>query len=400
MKKLFVLLIVLLSGTTLGLSQIKTNSFGKGITFSDTDSTFYMKLNFRIQNLSNQEWEVVDGSLANHESNFLIRRSRLKMGGWAISPKLTYKFEMGLSNRDVRGGDEDEFGNTANLILDAWLSWNFYKNISIQFGQGKLPGNRERVISSANLQFVDRSRLNSRYSLDRDVGIKLKNHHIIGEKFLLREIIFLSQGEGRNIIIGYDKGYDYTFRLEALPFGAFSKNGDFVSSAIVREKTPKLSLGFTYDINRNAVRERGQLGEFINYEGTYFGKNLNSFFADMMFKYQNISVLAEYVYRTTEDGDPTVTIIEQPDTPIGTFYTGTGLNIQAGYMFDSNWEVAARFTSINPDEKVAEDESQYTLGISKFIAGHKLKVQTDFTYRAIDNKNNNVFWRTQVEFQF
>ena len=40
------------------------------------------------------------------------------------------------------------------------MKWNFYKNFELWFGQAKLPGNRERVVSSGNLQLVDRSILN------------------------------------------------------------------------------------------------------------------------------------------------------------------------------------------------------------------------------------------------
>ena len=35
--------------------------------------------------------------------------------------------------------------------------WNFYENFELWAGQTKLPGNIERVISSGNLQQVDRS---------------------------------------------------------------------------------------------------------------------------------------------------------------------------------------------------------------------------------------------------
>ena len=50
------------------------------------------------------------------------------------------------------------------------------KNFEIWFGQGKLPGNRERVISSGNLQQVDRSLLNSLFTIDRDFGFQLRHH--------------------------------------------------------------------------------------------------------------------------------------------------------------------------------------------------------------------------------
>jgi len=380
-------------------SQIPTHSFGKGIQFLAKDSSFYLKMNFRIQNQMSHTWAIDNGSLKNHDYSMLIRRSRISFNGWAVSTKVKYKFEMGLSNSDVDEGDGIEFNKTANLILDAWLSWNFYKNLSIQFGQGKLPGNRERVISSASMQFVDRSILNSQYNIDRDVGFQILHHHTIGKEFLIRTIAALSQGEGRNVTAGGFGGANYTLRMEILPFGKFRSKGDYIGSAIKKESKPKVSLGVSYDKNVNAVRERGQLGNFIRDDmGAYVGNNLNTLFIDLMFKYQNWSILAEYADKKTGNGSPFV--FSESDDLIGTFYTGTGLNVQTGYMFKKNWEVAGRFTAINPQAGVDSDEVQYTIGFSKFIAGHKLKAQTDFTLRDRVENTNEFFWRTQVEFQF
>ncbi|MFT6336997.1 MAG: hypothetical protein ACJATI_003758 [Halioglobus sp.] len=314
--------------------------------------------------------------------------------------------EFGLSNRDIGKGIGSEFNKAANVILDAHVTWNFYKGFSIRFGQGKLPGNRERVISSANLQFVDRSRLNSRFNLDRDVGLMMVHKHKIAGDFILIEKVAMSQGEGRNVTGGHFEGYEYTFRLEALPFGSFQSKGDYVSSAIKREPTPKLALGFTYDINNNAVRERGNLGNFIVDNGSYTGKTLNSFHADLMFKYQGLSVMAEYATRETEDGDPIV-LSADGITAIGEFFTGSALNVQAGYMFKNNYEIAARVTTVTPDLEIDSDDTRYTLGLSKFVVGHNLKIQTDFTYRSVttqgdvvDTKDDQFIWRTQFELQF
>jgi phosphate-selective porin OprO/OprP len=390
-------------------AQISTKKFGKGIQFQDKDSTFYMKMNVRFQNLVSNSWDLEGddfGSFSNHTSNILVRRSRLKFGGWAYSPKIQYKIELGLSNRDIGNAQGSEFNKAANVILDAHVTWNFYKGFSLRFGQGKLPGNRERVISSANLQFVDRSRLNSRFNLDRDVGLMLVHKHKIAGDFILIEKVAISQGEGRNVTAGHFGGYEYTFRLEALPFGSFQSKGDYVSSAIKREPTPKLALGFTYDINNNAVRERGNLGDFILDNGSYKGKTLNSFHADLMFKYQGLSVMAEYANRETEDGNPLI-LSADGITVIGEFYTGSALNVQSGYMFKNNYEIAARVTKITPDLGIDSDDTRYTLGLSKFVVGHSLKVQTDFTYRSVttqgdvvDTKDDQFIWRTQFELQF
>ena len=143
----------------LAQAQVSPHTFGEGIRVYGKDSTFYLRFGFRFQNLFTTEWTSTEGRLTNAKSNFLVRRSRLKFDGFAYSPKLKYKLELGLSNRDISGGDDIEFGEASRVILDAYVEWNFYKNFVLKVGQGKLPGNRERVISSANMQTVDRSRL-------------------------------------------------------------------------------------------------------------------------------------------------------------------------------------------------------------------------------------------------
>ncbi|MCB0665416.1 MAG: hypothetical protein KDC80_06315, partial [Saprospiraceae bacterium] len=305
--------------------------------------------------------------------------------------------ELALTNRDQSGGITPEFSNSPNYVLDAWIAWNFAGNFKIQFGQGKLPGNRERVISSANLQFVDRSRLNSRFNLDRDVGLQLKHHFNPFGNFEIREVVALSQGEGRNVTAGYFGAFDYTFRMEFLPFGSFQSKGDYIGSSIVSEEKPKLSIGLTYDINDRMVRERGQLGDFIQDSlGLYTGKRVDSFHADLMFKYKSWSLMAEYAERDAFDGNPLIT--DESGNVLGEYYTGNAINAQLGFMFADGWEAAVRYTDVNPDEEVDNDEDQYTLGLSRFVVGHKLKVQTDFTLiDEHDSSNDGFMWRTQVE---
>jgi hypothetical protein len=380
-------------------AQLKLSNFGKGLQFTGKDSTYDMNLSFRMQNLHVADWDIDDGEFTDYHSAFLIRRSRLKMSGWALSPDLKFKFELGMTNRDISGGNSSEFSNTSNLILDAWVEWRFYNNFKIKFGQGKLPGNRERLISSGNLQLVDRSRLNSRFTLDRDIGIHLSHHFTIGKEFIIKEIFALTQGEGRNITAGHFDGYAYTFKVEFFPFGKFASKGDYVGGAVKVEPKPKLAVAVAYDVNKNAVRERGQKGSFITDEtGTYYGEDLTTVFADLMFKYKSLSIMAEFADRKTESGESIV--LDSMMNNIGTFYTGSGFNVQAGYMLKKNWEIAMRYTSISPDVDVASDENQYTLGLSKYIVGHKLKVQTDVTLIDKGVDDQSFMWRTQVDFHF
>jgi phosphate-selective porin OprO and OprP len=400
MQKLILSLVFISALSTMCTSQITTERFGKGLQFEGKDSTFYLKLGFRFQNQFAGTWSGIEGgTYEEFNAAFVVRRSRIKLDGWAYSPKLKYKLELAMTNRDMSGGGTKEFSGTPNYVLDAWVAWNFYKNFTIQMGQGKLPGNRERVISSGDLQFVDRSILNSRFNIDRDQGLQLKHHFKIANQFVVKEIVALSQGEGRNVTAGHFDGFDYTFRVEMLPFGNFQSKGDYVGAAITREDSPKLSVAASYDINENAVRERGQLGSFITDDaGIYFGRTLHTSFADMMFKYKGISVMLEYAERKVKGSNSIV--LDAEENEIGTFYTGNAFNAQAGYLFENNFEIAARYTDLNPDEEIATSEEQYTVGLSKYIVGHKLKFQTDYTYIDKFEGSDQFMVRAQVDIHF
>lgn len=392
-------------------AQVSNYKFGKGFQIYSKDSSFAMNFGLRFQNLISNEWNVNDddlGDIGSHQSNFLIRRARLKWAGYAFTPKLKYKVELGLSNRDMSGGDSPEYSNASRMILDSWLEWNFAGNFSIWAGQGKMHGNRERLVSSANLQFVDRSRLNSRYTLDRDVGLMLKHHFKIGDNFIVREVVSFAQGEGRNVTSSNPGGYASTFKVEILPFGKFQSKGDYKGGDLKRESKPKLAIAAAYDINNNAIRERGQKGSYIqDMNGAYVGKTLNTFFADMMFKYKGFSLMAEFANRQSADGDQDV--YDDSSNVIGTYYTGQALNVQVGYLLKSNYEFALRLTSNRPEGGVA-NENEYGIAFSKYFVGHKLKIQTDIHYRqkylyettptTNQGSNDKLYWRVQMDIHF
>jgi hypothetical protein len=381
------------------VSQVKAPKFGSGLlNVTGKDSSFTMKVGFRFQNLATSSWNLEQNeSDVGPDIQFLIRRSRLKFGGYAFSPNLVYKFEMGLSNRDVGGANQGQYGFAPRLILDAYVRYQFYKNWFIQFGQCKLPGNRERVVSSGDLQFVDRSRLNSRYNIDRDVGFQLRQVTEVSNDFFINTILSVSKGEGRNVTSENIGGLDYTIRVEALPFGKFQSKGDYVGSSIKKESRPKLSLGVAYDINNKASKTRGQNGSFMPLSADFQGRTLYTWFADLMFKYQNFSVMSEYVYKSVEDDQPLVIVDNEL---LGVFYTGQAFNVQAGYMIKKGYEIAGRFTRNHPDTEVDSDENIYTLGVNKFIVGHKLKLQTDISYVDEVQSSDELVYRFQMDLHF
>ena len=400
-----VTLICICAFLSINAQESNAPKFGKGLfNLVGKDSTFTMKVGLRFQTLATSQWDA-DNGLSNPESSMLIRRSRLKFDGWAFSPKLKYKVELGLSNRDQSGSSY--FTHDApRYILDAVLKWNFSGNFVLWVGQTKLPGNRERVISSANLQQVDRSLLNSRFNIDRDIGIQLRHKFNLTNTFLVKEIFSIAQGEGRNITRGNVGGHQYTTRVELFPFGDFTSKGDYKGSDLKFEQAPKLSIGVAYDFNNNASKTRSNQGSYMFINGTsasssaeFYQTNISTVFIDAMYKHKGFSLMAEYANRTAEDAlaknsDGTLTGDE--------VQVGNGLNIQTGYLLSKTVEVSGRYTNISLDKNITGKgaENQYTLGLSKYIAGHKLKVQTDISYTDIGFKTNQLLYRLQVDIHF
>ena len=400
MKKILLLIPIVFLSINTQAQEISDTSFGKGlVNFVAKDSTFSVKFAPRFQVRSMSSWDHNGDIYESPEHNFIVRRARLKFDGFAYNKNLIYKIELGLSNRDISGANAFN-RNTPRYILDAVIKWKFAKNWEFWAGQTKLPGNVERVVSSGNLQLIDRSLLNSRFNIDRDLGIQIRHKSNLGGTFLTREKFSISQGEGRNVTEGNEGGLQYTARLELLPFGAFKSKGDYSQSDLKREEKPKLMLGFTYNFNEEAVRERGFAGDYmVRSDETIYGTDQTTIFVDAMYKFNGFSFMGEYAKRTADNEIATET---DGVTPTGNIVlTGNALNLQAGYLFKNNYEVAGRFTTVDYESVTNKlPTKQYTLGFNKFVVGHKLKIQSDISYTTLDGDADNITFRLGFDLHF
>lgn len=367
------------------------------------DSSGKMKFNIRFQSLLNTQRSLEDGE--SWESSFLIRRARMKFSGWVHNPKIAYKIELALSNRDL--GSKHDFGETnqaPKIILDAVLKWNAIKHWTVWMGQTKLPGNRERVVSSANLQMVDRSLVNSVFNIDREMGFQLRGKYNVGAG-VVKPILSWSLGEGRNVTQKNIGGFHYVARMEWLPMGEFASKGDYSGADLKREQTPKLALGGAYSLNNGASRQK-QSGRFLqDADGAYLQNDLETVFGDLMFKYKGFSVMAEYAWKriaNNEVRDREDMRLNILDADGRSYYTGDGYNIQTGYLLPKDYEVSARYTSVTPNSEASFNGlKEYTVGLSKYVVGHSLKLQTDLSLLdEADVAANDLRYRFQVEFQF
>jgi phosphate-selective porin OprO/OprP len=354
-------------------------TFKNGIGIIAPDSQFSLNMRFRFQSrfmmfsqstsdLSPNSWEA------------RVRRARLSFTGHLYNPKLTYYLQLSFSRGDMDWSmaDASTINTSPNVVRDAVIYYKPTKTLQLGFGQTKLPGNRQRVISSGAQQFYDRSVVNAALTLDRDFGA-FANYSVQTGKV---KTIFkgaITTGEGRNSVTS-NSGLAYTGRLEILPLGEFTDGGDYFEGDLIHEAKPKLSIAAGYQLNDLAMRTQGQLGKDL-----YAPKTYQEFVADALLKYKGWAASYEYLDRTSDVG------------PISTNSTGSkralllgkGYNAQLSYCTKSQWEIAGRYTFLQPNNLVYSyynSIEQYGGGVTKYLVKHKVKAQFNIFY----NKEKNL----------
>lgn len=347
-------------------------SLKNGITFTNADTSTQVTMRFRMQNLA-QAQTVSAEDLRIDRHQWLVRRVRLRLNGFVLDPGLTFLLQLSFSRGDI-DWENTEF---PNILRDVVVQWQPLRNspagsLQVGFGLTKLPGNRQRVVSSGEMQMIDRSIVNREFNVDRDFGFfGVYSNTLGGMRYNLRAA--LTTGAGRNPQIT-SRGMALTYRVELLPLGAFEQNGDYFEGDLLREKTPKLSLAAGYSHNNGALRTGGQTGQFFTRV-----HQLGTFIADALLKYQGLSVYAEYMNRTSSDP------IERDASTGQTRYAyiGDGINIQAGYFVAPHVEVVARYSKITPQPEIqafARAQEQFIGGVSWYLNRHRVKVQADITF--------------------
>lgn len=364
---------------------------GNGITFRPRNNLFEVTMRFRMQNLLAFNF---DNNFTLTQADARVKRLRLRFDGYIYSPKLVYSIQLGFTDYD--SGDLPN--GSKNIIRDAIVYYVPNAVWNIGFGQTKIKANRARINSSSALQFVDRSIVNSKFNIDRDFGFFGEFNPLRGDGFNISAKASITSGEGRNWGTSKKGGLAYTGRLELYPFGRFKAKGEIVEGCYEYDERLRILVAGAYSYNDRTSRLEGQRGALMPGDAT---RDLGSYFVDFIIKYRGWAFYTDFMGRTCDrplfDEDPAAYI-----------YTGSGLNIQTSWLIKRKWEIALRNSTLFPSETIRrlagyQNHNQTTLGLTRYIIGHNLKVQADISYNAYAERDVNIipdgFDRWQLRFQ-
>ncbi len=345
---------------------------GKGLEINSEDGRFRLRTRVRVQ----FRWTAEgDGEW---QQQLRIRRARVVFDGHTFSEDVRYKFELAVSPNDLGIADNYSDDSLARRprrspLLDFYVDFTHLRDLQLRIGQYKVPSNRQRVISSGNLQLVDRSLLNSEFTLDRDMGFDLRSRDFLGLD-MLRYYLGMYIARGRDSQGFDDFGMMYLARLEFLPLGMFKDH----SEADFQRGGPRLSLGAGWAYIDRARGDRGIRGHAPADGGTTDTQHV---FADALFMFRGLSVLAEAAWRKGRRNPGDAATEMSVPIPVAAPRNGFGFHIQTGYLLPRlPVEVALRYGIIRGTgtRTSLSDRNELVAGFSYYAAQHPYKVQLDY----------------------
>lgn len=359
------------------------------------DSQFLLNMRFRMQNRIGFRTNSFE-DLSVEEIEARIRRLRLRFDGYVGSPRLQYYIQLSFSRADQ---DLEDIGDEPKIIRDAIVYYVLSDRFYVGLGQSKLPGNRQRVVSSGNLQFAERSIANRAFTIDRDFGIFGYYTLLAGDRPLLLKAA-VSTGEGRNIT-RTNTGLAYTARLEWLPLGEFTGGGDYSEGDLAYERKPRLSLAAGFCDNRRTSQTGGQLGDQLAAGGAV---DIFTWIADAHLKWAGRALFVEYMDRSANQ-----TFVANAAGGVSYVGQGQAFNLQLSQLLSSPardtrklWEAVFRYGRVWPRYATEQAALQEVLlGVNRYLNKHRIKLQGHVGYNSLRLPGRDNRWLSaifQVEF--
>lgn len=352
-------------------------SYGKnGFEFKTDDGKFALAIQNRIQaryaNPFDSDPRSID-DLERDQSTFMIRRARTKLRGHAYWPWLKYYLQYDWSQPVLRD---------LNLTVDK------YPWAKLWFGRGKVLYNDERVTSSGNQQFVNRSIVNDIFTVDRQQGVQIFGNLFPGTWHDISYYAGVYTGLGVGERNNDDNNMMYSGRLQWNTLGG---EMPFSQSDLEFHEKPALNFAFAAATNQSRCTAfetdnrscRALPGYSVGEDGQY---RINQMMEEARFKWQGLSIQHEMHWKEVID-------TLQAKGAGGRETNLMGGLIQAGYfphyilaIVPKNLEFAGRYAFVDPNVDVDNDRQQEFSGVmTYFFNGHANKVNFQVSHLIVED---------------
>ncbi len=339
----------------------------KGFEFGDRDGRWFANVDLRAQ-LRYTATDVNDTSPAGgseHDDDAEVNRARLKIGGHALQPWITYYYEQELT--------------APTRVLDLRVTFEFSDWLELRVGQWKIPFSRERIDSSGAQQFVDRSLANEFFTLDRQRGVAAMGRALEGTPADFSYGLGLYAPLGR----GGKGSYEDPLLLARGQWNVLGRVLDFSQSDTGYREQPAASVavaGARYRGPYTAFSSSGggQLDGFS--PGTRDQYDVEQWLFETAWQHDGASWQQEWHHKRVRD------------TVAGETTRLTGGYVQAGLFPHTAWtrvprplEIALRYAWVDPNDARNDDrQTESSVAVNWFFRGHRNKLTADYGWLTND----------------
>ena len=324
-----------------------------------------------------------------NSNDIAIQRFRLKASGDAWKAK--YGVEMKIDGTGRTGA------NPSAQVENAWLDYGVSQAYLIgRAGLYDVPFSRDALTSDSKLLFMDRSLIKDALTgfgfADNGIGVMARGRPLGGHMEYMVGAFNNESFDGLGIF-GRGRGSSGKVMpmariaadlLDPAPLGGYA---DYKASYIGQGKRLAIALN------------GGQLSDAENRVNNILQEfDIWAWGTDLFFNWGPYTLQAEYDwFRLTGDVDR----------------SNSGWYVQGGYLIEplkkalaetAPWfpdlEVAARYQQLHARSFASEQEDRTSIGLNTYIHDHNLKVQTELSFRQLQNSADSKVAQVQLQLDF
>jgi phosphate-selective porin len=321
-----------------------------------------------------------DDRFADANDRFYLRRARLNASGHFMED-FDFRLEMDLAG---------SLGNTTGYraqMTDGYINWSHYAAANVRAGQLKTPFGFEQLYADPRLLTIERSLVNDRLTLSRQIGVQL------GGDLLDKRLSYAVgsfNGNGTNTNANDNDKFMWAGRLAAVPVKAGTAGSPVTWSV----------AGNAFSTEDTALAQPSEF-RFDSTPATAGNDNLftgkrKGYGVDTQLLIGPFELWAEALQVRWEatGGRPRPTLDSK------------GFYVQAAlYVVPKKFQVVAKYETFDPNSDASKDDTNTTtVGLNYYIKGHDLKVMLDYLRSDVatrpnkDNTDSKVIARLQVAF--
>jgi phosphate-selective porin len=318
-----------------------------------------------------------DARFTDGNDRFYLRRARLNATGRFLED-FDFRLEM-----DLAGSLSNSTGMRAQMT-DGYINWNHFSAANVKAGQFKTPFGFEQLYSDPRLITIERSLVNDRLTLSRQIGAQ-----VAGDLADKRVSYALGAFNGNSVNNNFNDNGKFTWvgRLSAIPWQSGSGDGAMSWSVGANGFTSQdTALAEPSEFHLDSTPSSAAI------DNLFTGKRRGAGF-DTQILAGPFELWAELLQVRWEPDSNR----PRPQLDSDGWYVQASL-----FAVPKKLQVVAKYETFDPDRDAGNDQTKTTtLGVNYYIKGHDLKLMLDYMRVDVDNRpgnENKMLARLQVIF--